>query len=171
VVDTLESVLKQEAGLIQFFGQPRFQNTAGRKVMQAGLEAMLKNLMHHIQPFWGVRPFPDERNLEPLRFLSLAQDPTSDPIARQLLSEYWPVPYQAVRGEDPFRLDVLFIEHAARPRHVAELVQCKKVYEEVFKDLAEREQLHLRSHYATNLPDPFNIDEQTTVGGRHNGRP
>jgi len=170
VAGTLEEVLKQEAGLLQFLGQPRFQNSQGRQAMQAGLEAVLKNLMHHIQPFWGVRPFPDERNLEPLCYLSLAQDPTSDPVARQLLSEYWPVPYKAVRGEDPFRLDVLYIEHGARPKHVAELVQCKDVYDKVFTTLAEKAQLHLRNRYAADLPDPFKIDEQQVASESPNGR-
>lgn len=166
----VETTLRQEAGMMQFFEQPRYQNERNRTTMRAGLEAILKNLMNHVRPFWGVKPFPDERNLEPVRFLSLAQDPQANPVARQLLSEFWPTSYPAVRGEDPFRLDVLYMEHGARPRHVAELRNCRKIYTELFKDVAERAQLHLSSRYVAELPDPFDIDQPAPVGGHANTR-
>ena len=60
---------------------------------------------------------------------------------------------------------------AARPKHIAELKECQKIYNEVFKELTEKAQLHLRSRYADTLPDPFKIDDETTAAGsRQNGR-
>lgn len=157
VLGAVEAMLRNEASLAQFFAQPMYQNPEARDRMRMELEKALRHLMNHVKPFWGVKPFPDERDLEPLRFLSIASDPQHNPIMRELLKEHCP-PYQVVRGEDPFRMDVLYIEHAARPRHVAELLRCKEVYDTHFSP-EERRWLHLCSVYADMLPDPVDGDQ------------
>lgn len=155
ILGEIEKMLRNNAGLAEFFAQPLYQGHRIRREMQDGLDTALKNLMDNVQPFWGVKPFPDERDLEVSRFLSLATDPAASPILYELLKEYHQ--YEIVRGEDPFRLDVLCMEHAARPRHIEELKLCRQVYYERF-DEESRKGLHLHPSYASVLPDPFEID-------------
>lgn len=151
----IEATLKNKAGLVQFLEQPRYQSADGRKQMLEGLRAIIKAMLNHIHPFWGVRPFPEERNLERLYFLSIGQEP--DETTRELLEEfskYKDKPAQRVRGEDPFRLDALLVEHAVRPHHISELHDCKRSYELAFS-AEERKGLHLRAEYAASLLDPL----------------
>jgi len=143
----VEETLRQEAGLSQFFSQPLYENPTRRREMLYGLKAMVKNLMDNVKPFWGVKPFPDERQLERVRFICLADDPNTNEVVRDLFREYADnQTYQFVKGGDPYRLDALLIEHAAELRHIGELALCKRAYQ-AFEDRGEAESLHLHTDY------------------------
>lgn len=152
---SVQETIKATGGLQSFFTQPNFQNAQGRVAMLNGIRSMLRAMMDHVMPFWGAKPFPEERHLERIQFLSMAQNPNDHPITKELFQEYSAPQgaYQYIPGIDPFRLDALYIEHGAEAKDIAELINCKRAYE-AFKAAGSHKTLHLTPDYS-DLPEPI----------------
>ncbi|GAB4199335.1 MAG: hypothetical protein OHK0022_19480 [Roseiflexaceae bacterium] len=161
VLTTVNERLNTQAGLLQFFAQPAQEGAERRQAMQQGLRARLEQMMNNVEPFWEIRTKQDESGFERVRMLSMAIGVDSG-AARDLLREYVDKgAYQVIRGTNPFRLDALYIEHAARPIDIAEFLKCAEIYE-AFERAQEHTQLHLRSAYST-LPNPLTINPAPSI--------
>jgi hypothetical protein len=131
---------------------PLMRRTASlSNFLRAPLDQLVKHLMNSVQPFWSAWPFPDEQQMEKIHMLCLADDPAASETTRQLFAEYQP-PYQFVRGNNPYRLDALCIEHAVELKHISEIVACKAAYK-AFRHQNKHESLHLQPNFS-NLVDP-----------------
>lgn len=150
IAELVHNMLEQHASLISFFQQSENQQQRTRRTMRKPIEAMIDRIMNHVQrPFWGANPYPDERNLESFMFLCMTADPGTDPGLREFFRKYQNSRLQFIRGTNPYRLDALRLEHAARLKDIAEVWECRAVYE-TFPD---KESLHIKAEYV-QCPDP-----------------
>lgn len=143
----LENV-RNHANLINFFLTPEQQSVQIQSEMLAGLRTMIGHLMRNVRAFWGATPFPDEQQIERFRLLSLPRDPMKQPLLRELFKEHIDQHTQYVQGSNPFRLDVLELEHAALLNHIQEVGDCRKAYD----TFANPQELHINAAY-NSFPD------------------
>ncbi|NJP06288.1 MAG: hypothetical protein HC837_12010 [Chloroflexaceae bacterium] len=149
----VDQQIRTKASLISFFLTPEQQARDHQKEMIKGLKVMINHLMSNLKSaFWGAQPFPDEGKLERFMILCLPTHPVRHPSILELFKEYIDSKRgQFTVGSNPFRLDVLRLEHAAELKHIAEIMTCKQAYD----TFSQQEQLHINGQY-TRVPDVVN---------------
>jgi hypothetical protein len=160
--------VKDSASLMQFFAEPLSHNRKRREEMLRGMREVIHNLFTHVKPFWGTSPYPDENQMEPLPLISLPGDWRANPVSTELFKQYignGKQSYQPIQGGNPFRLDMVWIEHAARPHHISEFVRCRTEYERFSKN-NNHAQLHLAKAFS-GFPDPddWSTSQQPSASG------
>lgn len=143
---TLEALLKQP------------DRAEGREQtnMKDALRVSVRGVLDNVRPFWGASPYPDEQQLENIRFLSADFDPTkAGGTPEELFREYLDsakTSFKFKQGANPSRFDALWLQHGAELCHIQEVHDCWDIY----RAFPDKEGLHLAARYV-DLPEPNGI--------------